>query len=113
MIDTTWKERQEKAERLVAEVTNLDEVFTLIRELEHAFDLRVSMITRRDVEEEYSTMWDYEGVETKELSPEQWEKFKDEWLWRKGYNDVMWEGVTEAIRWDLREAGLTPEEAVI
>jgi hypothetical protein len=58
-------------------------------------------------------MWEYEGDERRAMSDEDWDKFRQEWFWRKGYSDVMWEGVTEAIRWDLREAGLTPKEAVI
>lgn len=103
----------EQMDAILFQINHIDDVFRLIRALEHKFDFVSTLVTRGDVECEYGDMWEHEGSERREMSDDDWDKFSQEWFWRKGSGDVMWDGVTDAIRWDLREAGLAPKETVI
>lgn len=103
----------EQMDAVVSQINHIDDVFRLMWRLENKFEFIGSVVTRGDVESEYGDMWEFDGPERREMTQEEWDKFRQEWFWRKGYSEVMWEGVTEAIRWDLREAGLAPKQAVI
>jgi hypothetical protein len=104
----------EEMTEVVSKINHIDDVFRLLHALEHKFTFVSTMVTRADVEEEYSQAWRYEGGHFGlEMSEEDWEKFSQEWFWRKGASEVFWEDVSTAIRFDLREAGLLPETAVV
>lgn len=104
----------------VEEIEKLDfnSVLKLLNHIERIHQCRISLITRRDVEDEYRDIMLFEAtdpdepVETK-MTDDQWETFRHSWFWRKGYSEIMWDGVMEAVRWDLREEGLVPYSVVI
>lgn len=98
---------------IVSQVNHIDDMFRLMWALERKFECVGTIITRLDVNDEYGFMWECEGGERRDLSDEDWDKFRGQWFWQKGHSEVMWDGCNEAIRWDLREAGLAPKEAVI
>lgn len=88
-------------------------LFRVIAQLERKLEFVSAFVLRSDVESIYKEMWDSEGHEPKDMTEEEWARFKQEWFWRKGFSEVMWENVDQAIRMDLRDLGLTPEEALI
>ena len=90
-------------------ITDRPQLWLLLSELERRLDVRFCMVTRDDVEYEFGAAND--GHRTMDMS--EWEQFKKEWFWSKGWGDVMFEDVSTAIRFDLREAGLIPREAVV
>ena len=92
---------------------DIDDIVDLIIGLESVYDFRASLITRNDVESEFEDAWEFDGQEKREMTDEEWQKFRSEWLWRKGHSEIMWDGVTDAIRWDLREADLLPKNSVV
>lgn len=88
-------------------------MFRVLAQLEHRCEFVSALVLRSDVEDIYRQMWEYEGNETKEMTDEEWARFKQEWFWRKGHSEVMWEDVENAIRTDFRDMAIVPEEAVI
>ena len=94
-------------------VTDFDDLVDLLVGLEYAYDVRTSVVTRNDVESEFEEAWLFESEENRKMTDEEWEKFCSEWFWRKGHSEVLWDGVIDAIRWDLREANLMPNGAVV
>lgn len=103
---------------VVSKINHIDDVFRLLYHLEHKFTFRSTLITRGDVEQEFLHAWEVDpdahpGGGRRSMTEEQWEKFATEWFWREGYSDILWDGVSEAIWWDLREAKLIPETSVV
>jgi hypothetical protein len=103
----------DQMDAIVSQINDIDDMFSVLWRLERKFEFIGSVVTRGDVESEFGDMWEFEGTERREMTQEQWDKFRQEWFWRKGHSEVMWDGVIGAIRWDLREAGLAPGTAVI
>lgn len=106
-------ERSRKTEGIAGSVSNIDEALSVIIALERRFDFTSAVIMRDDVNDQYVQMWEAEGEEPKDLTDEQWETFKNGYFWRKAAEELMWEGVPEAIRADLIDEGLAPPTAVI
>lgn len=103
---------------IVSQINHINDVFRLLAHLEHKFEFRSTLVTRSDVEDEFRQAWEFDPDTPSEgplpsMTEEQWETFAAEWFWRKGYSDIFWDGVVEAIRWDLREAKIIPEDAVV
>ena len=111
MSHLTTDEVQDIANRIAAH--GLDESLRIIALLEEKLEFVCSVVTRSDVQDIYKQMWTFEGTEPKDMTEEEWARFKQEWFWRKGHSEVMWEDVEQAIRMDLRDMALAPEEAVI
>lgn len=110
--------QHDKRDELIATIKEsaktLDDLIDLIIGLEWHYDIRLTAVTRDDVESEYQETWEFEGDEKRpKMTEDEWEKFRSQWFWRKGHSEIMWDGVTDAIRWDLREAGLLPTQAVV
>lgn len=103
----------EKIDSLVAHIESMDDAIWAIIGLERKFDMRIAVVTRSDVNEEYSQCHEFDGDGAREMTNDEWDKFTDEWFWRKGSSEIMWDGVSDAIRWDLREAGLIPKTSVL
>jgi hypothetical protein len=109
--------KHETRDELIALVreraTDIYDIVDLIFGLESLYDFRASLITRNDVESEFQDAWEFNGRRGRKMTDEEWEKFRSEWFWRKGHSEIMWDGVTDAIRWDLRELDLVPKDIVI
>jgi hypothetical protein len=109
--------KHETRDELIALVkeraTNIYDIVDLIIGLESLYDFRASLIIRNDVESEFQYAWEFNGRQGRKMTDEEWEKFRSEWFWRKGHSEIMWDGVTDAIRWDLRELDLVPKDIVI
>jgi len=103
----------EKMTEIISEINHINDVFRIVRLLERKFDFVSTIVTRGDVESEFCDAWEFEGEERREMTEAQWEEFSHDWFWSKGHTDIMWDGVTDAIRWDLRERGYLPATAVI
>lgn len=103
----------EKFDALVTGINSLDEAIDTIIALERKFDIRCAVVTRGEVNEEYSQCHEFDGDGARNMSDDEWEKFAHEWFWTKGHSEIMWEGVSDAIRWDLRDAGLIPKTSVV
>lgn len=95
-----------------AEVTDESDLMDLLISMEPVFDVRFAMLSRGEVENEFEEAWEAEG-EHRKMTDAEWAKFASQHLWATGHVDVFREGLWEAIRWDLREANLLPEGAVI
>ncbi len=108
---------RDKRDEMVAfikeRVKDFDDLVDLLIGLEHAYDIRTCVVTRNDVESEYEEAWLFDGEEGRKMTDEDWEKFRSEWFWRKGHSEIMWDGVIDAIRWDLRDVDLLPKGAVV
>lgn len=89
------------------------DVIDLIVGLESLYDFRAAIVTRNDVEGEFEESWEFNGARARKMTDEEWQKFCSEWFWRKGHSEVMWDGVSEAVRDDLRELNLVPTDIVI
>jgi hypothetical protein len=113
MSKDTTKEVVDFIKSRVAGPDALDGLLDIIVALEWEYPVRISLVTKGDVESEFEEAWLFDGAEERQMTEEEWEKFRSEWFWRKGHSDIMWDGVTDAIRWDLREAGLLPKDAVV
>lgn len=92
-------------------IKTTDDLVDLLIGLEGAFDIRVCVVTRGDVESEFEEAWSTDG-QTRTMSDNEWESFRSEWFWRKGHSEIMWDGVTDAIRWDLMDLKLLPSSSV-
>ena len=103
----------EEMTEVVSKINHIHDVFRIIRALEAKFEFVSTLVTRGDVDGEFAEAWEFDGPGRRNMTDDEWEKFTQEWFWRKGHSDVMWEGVVDAIRWDLREANLLPETAVV
>lgn len=98
---------------ILESLKDMDDVFRLLLAIEGKFEMIMSAVTRADVNDQYRQMWEADDKEAKDLTDEQWEQFQQTWFWRDGYSEVMWDDVPTAIRWELREMGITPGDAVI
>lgn len=98
---------------LISQVNHMEDVFRIIRTLERKFDFVSALVTRSDVEDEFGEAWEYEGDARREMTYDQWYRFSNDWFWTTGHLDIMWDGVPNAIRWELRELGFLPKEAVV
>jgi hypothetical protein len=74
--------------------------------LERRFGLVVSAATRYDVECEFQSLLEDDGIPMRDLTDEEWDLFRTQWGWRKGIREAMWDGIPGMIRDDLIEAGL-------
>ena len=103
----------EKIDSLVSHIDNMDDVINTLIALERKFDIKCAVVTRDDVNEEFSQCHEFDGDGAREMTDADWDKFASEWFWRKGHSEIMWDGVSDAIRWDLREAGIIPKTSVV
>lgn len=94
-------------------INTRDEMIDALIALERKFDVRISVVTRADVEDEFSQCHEFDGEGARAMTDAEWDKFASEWFWRKGYSEIMWDSVPDAIRWDLRDAGLIPNTSVV
>lgn len=111
MSDITTEEVTAIADQIAAH--GISGLFRVIAQLEERLEFVSAFVLRSDVQDIYKQMWTFEGTEPKDMTEEEWARFKQEWFWRKGHSEVMWEDVEQAIRMDLRDMALAPEEAVI
>ena len=93
---------------------DVHDIVDLIISLEREYDFRTCLVTRSDVQDEFEESWQFDSNEgeRREMTEEEWQKFRSDWFWSKGHSEVMWDGVIEAIRWDLRELDLVPKDTV-
>jgi len=91
---------------------DIDDIVDLVIGLESVYEFRACLVTRNDVEGEFEDAWEFEN-ETRKMTQSDWEKFCSDWFWRKGHSEILWDGVSDAIRWDLRDQGLLPKTAVV
>lgn len=109
--------QHDKRDELIATITEsvktLDDLIDLIIGLEFHYDIRLTAVTRDDVEGEYQELWAIAGEKHPKMTEDEWEKFRSQWFWKKGHSEIMWDGVTDAICWDLWLAGLLPKEEVV
>ena len=98
---------------ITARDADIYDIVDLIVGLESLYDFRASLVTRNDVESEFEEAWEFDGARTRKMTDEEWQKFRSEWFWRKGHYEVMWDGVADAIRWDLRDCELLPKTDVV
>lgn len=103
---------------IVSQINHINDVFRLLAHLEHKFEFRSTLVTRGDVEEEFLHAWEVDfdarpGGSHRSMTEDQWERFASEWFWRKGYSDIFWDGVREAIQTDLHEANLVPKTSAV
>lgn len=104
--------RDEVISYIKERATTIDDLVDVLIALEYSYDIRTCVVTRNDVESEFEDSWLFDSEERK-MTEEEWQKFRSDWFWRIGHSEVMWDGVIEAVRWDLREAGLLPPTAVV
>ena len=90
-----------------------DELFAIIRIIERHHDVRIGMITKNDVQDIFELALASEGIERRDMTDEEWEKFTHSWFWVKGHSEVFWEGVQESVSWDLRDEKILPETVII
>lgn len=111
----TGDERDELITTITETAKTVDDLIDIIICLEFHYDIRLTAVTRDDVESEYQDVWEWESDDGKrpKMTEDEWQKFRSQWFWRKGHSEIMWDGVTDAICWDLREAGLLPPQAVV
>ena len=105
--------RADIVEYITRRATTIDDLVDVLIALESAYDIRTCLVTRGDVETEFEDSWLFDSDEKRKMTEEEWQKFRSQWFWRKGHSEVMWDGVNEAIRWDLREAELLPQTAIV
>jgi hypothetical protein len=105
--------RDEMLAYIKARVTDIDDIVDLIIGLEPLYDFRACLVTRNDVESEFEDSWRFDSDEHRKMTEGEWQKFCSDWFWRKGHSEVMWDGVADAIRWDLRDCELLPKTAVV
>lgn len=91
------------------QVHHIDDAWRLISDLEKRFNIRGSFVAVEDVQDEFNWVWRNEQSD-RMMTPDEWDCFKDGWFWRYGYQDVMWEGVRDAIRMDLYDLDLVPDD---
>lgn len=90
------------------QVQHIDDAWRLINDIEGKFNIRGSFVSYEDVDEEMNWVWRSEQAD-RMMTPDEWETFKNGWFWRHGYQDVMWDGVRDAIRSDLYDLDLVPD----
>ena len=103
----------DRVNEIVSMIADDDEMVRVLCALERRFAVRISAVTRGDVEDEFQQSLLADELEPRQMTDDEWARFADEWFWRKGHSEVMFGGVPEAIRWDLRDAGIVPTETVI
>lgn len=103
----------DNVQRILGQVADEDEAIRLMIAFERRFAMRISVVTREDVEDEFQQSLLAEEREVRPMTDDEWARFADEWFWRKGHSEVMFGGVPDAIRWDLRDAGILPAETVV
>jgi hypothetical protein len=86
-----------------------DNLYEALMALEKVFDIRLAVVTREDVNDEFQQMLFAAEQPGRPLTDEEWDQFTDLWFWRKGHYDVLWDGVSDSIREDLREVGVVPQ----
>lgn len=104
---------QERLASLTANINTHDDLIDTLVLLQEKFDVRICAVTRGYVNDEFSQAHEFDGDGPRDLTDAEWEKFTDEWFWTKGYAEVMFSDVPNAIRWDLREASLVPQTTVV
>lgn len=98
---------------LTENINTREELINALIALERKFDVRISVVTRGDVNDEFSQCHEFDGEGARDMTDEEWDKFRSQWFWRKGHSEIMWDSVPDAIRWDLRDAGLLPVGSVV
>lgn len=83
------------------------EMFDLLWRLEQIQDVRLSVVTRDDVNGIFQSACETEGLPVRDLTDSEWSEFKEDWFWRKGFSDIFWDGdVSLAVTEDLLERNL-------
>ena len=103
----------DKRASLTANINSYKDLREALRLLEEKFDVRIALLTRDDVNNEFSQSHEFDGDGAKDMTDAQWEKFTRGWLWSEGYLEVMLTDAWQAIRMDLLNAGLIPKTAVV
>lgn len=91
---------------------NEQNLYEVLLSIEYLFDVRIAAITRGDVNEQFREILFANEIDGRDMTQEEWDKFSSEWFWRKGYYEIFWDGISEAVDWDLREAGLIPKSDI-
>lgn len=97
---------------MVIKAMTKDQLFSLMRKIEHLHDVRIGVVTKEDVNDIFGMALASEGIESRELTDEEWEKFTHTWFWVKGHPEIMWEGIQEAVTFDMKWDGLLPETVI-
>ena len=98
---------------IVEAVADVGEALDILYALERKFPMRISVVTRTDVEDEFRSILECEGIEPRDMTEDEWQRFAGEWFWRKGHSEVMYDGVIDAVRSDLRYTEIVPETTPI
>ena len=109
----THDTREEMIAFIRERAKDVDDIIDLIIGLERLYDFRASLVTRGDVESEFEDSYLFDGQERRIMSNDEWKEFTRSWFWRKGHSEIMWDGVAEAIRWELRDLEMLPKHTVI
>lgn len=110
-MNAEWK--KDIVDFIKMRATDIDDIVEVLIALEQEYDIRTTVVTRNDVEEEFHQAWLFDGEKDRRMTDAEWEEFRQDWFWKEGHSEVMWEGVTDAIRWDLRDRGLLPKETAV
>jgi hypothetical protein len=112
MMNAEWK--KDIVDFIKMRATDTDDIVQVLIALESEYDIRIGVVTRGDVEDEFHQAWLFDGEENRQLTDAEWEEFSQDWFWLKGHSEVFWDGnIVEAIRYDLRDRGLLPKGAVV
>lgn len=91
----------EKRDLILRQITEhavtTDDVLDILIGLEFYYDIRIAILTRGDVEDTFLRR------NERNMTHDDWEKFRSGWLWRKGHTEIMWGGIPDAIEWELRD----------
>lgn len=71
--------------------------------LQRQYGIIISAITRGDVEDAWQQDFIADDKDAPPFTDEMWGKFQDTYAWRKGLQEVMWDGVWEGIQDGLRD----------
>lgn len=75
----------------------LREVISHLYKMERQYGIVIAVITKGDVEEAWNNEFFSDDKEPPPFTDEVWSKFQDTYEWRKGFADVMWNGVHETL----------------
>lgn len=95
---------------ILDEIDEADAINLMIR-IEQKFQMRGCTYQRCDVNDRFRNHVEMYGEPVRDMTDAEWDRFRDSWLWRKGYADVMGSGMTEAIDDALEECGFFGRDA--
>ena len=80
-----------------------DDAISALVAIERKFGMVGCTYTRLDVNEMFRSMFESHELDVRDLTDAEWDEFRAMWFWRKGYQDVLGAGASDAIYDDLTE----------